>query len=151
MMEAIAKGKNLRGSARKARLVLDQIRGKNVNDVKQILDFSTKYVSFKVEKILDSAIANLYEKEGKADLSKYIVSKAYADDGPIMRRYMPRGLGRATIVRKRTCHITLVISEDESGNGGKRLKTSRKVTEKVLTDKVVPERNPGTRTDNIKE
>jgi len=67
----------------------------------------------KVEKILHSAVANLSDKEGKSDLEKVIVSKAYADDGPIMRRYMPRALGRANIIRKRTCHITLEISDRE--------------------------------------
>ncbi len=110
MEAAIAKAKNLRGSARKARLVLELIRGKKVNDAKQILLFSSKRASHKIEKILNSAIANLTEKEGKADLDNYIVSKAFADDGPIMRRYMPRAQGRATVVRKRTCHITLGLS-----------------------------------------
>lgn len=107
---ATAKAKNLRGSARKARMVLELIRGKRVNDAKQILLFSNKRASHKIEKILNSAIANLTEKEGKADLENYIVSKALADDGPIMRRYMPRAQGRATVVRKRTCHITLGLS-----------------------------------------
>ena len=109
-LSAIARARNLRGSARKARLVLDLIRGRNVSDAKKILVFSNKRAALKVEKILDSAIATLIEKEGKAELENFFISKAYADDGPIMRRYMPRAQGRATIVRKRTCHITLGLS-----------------------------------------
>lgn len=114
---ATARGNNLRGSARKARLILDLIRGKKVSDAKQILLFSNKRASNKVEKILNSAIANLTEKVGKADLESYVVSTAYADDGPIMRRYMPRAQGRATIVRKRTCHITLALSLNDTVTG----------------------------------
>lgn len=110
-MEQIARVRNLRGSARKARLVLDLIRGKNIHTARNILTFSNKRFSLKVEKLLNSAIASVSEKEGKAQLDRYFVSKAYADDGPIMRRFMPRAMGRATIIRKRTCHITLAISE----------------------------------------
>ncbi len=110
-MEAIAKGKNLRGSARKARLVLDLIRGKSVNDARKILTFSNKSVAQRVDKILKSAISNYEEKQAKASIDACVVSKAFADDGPIMRRYMPRAQGRATIIRKRTCHITLEISD----------------------------------------
>ncbi len=140
-MEAIAKGKNLRGSARKARLVLDLIRGRNVSDAKNILVFSNKQAAVKVKKILDSAIANLYEKERKADLDKFVVSKAYADDGPIMRRYMPRAMGRATIVRKRTCHITLSLSPGSTAKKSKR---------KTSDHKFVPSKKMGLET-NVQE
>jgi large subunit ribosomal protein L22 len=112
-MEAIARVRNLRGSARKARLVLDLIRGKNIYEAKKILTFSNKRVALNVEKLLDSAIANVSDKEGKTELNGYLVSKAFADDGPIMRRFMPRAMGRATIIRKRTCHITLAISPQD--------------------------------------
>lgn len=110
-MEAIARVRNLRGSARKARLILDLIRGKNIQDARKILTFSNKRFALKVEKLLNSAIASVTEKEGKADLDHYFVSTAFADDGPVMRRYMPRALGRANIIRKRTCHITLAIAQ----------------------------------------
>ena len=132
-MEAIARGKNLRGSARKARLVLDLIRGKKVNDAQKILFFSNKGSSFKVGKILDSAIANLRENKGKADLANYVVSKAYADDGPIMRRYMPRAQGRATIVRKRTCHITLALSPVTTDK--KKVSKKNDKTDKLMESK----------------
>ncbi|MCB5230474.1 MAG: 50S ribosomal protein L22 [Candidatus Cloacimonas sp.] len=109
-MEAVARVTNLRGSARKARLVLDLIRGKKVSEAQKILMFSNKRVAPKVGKLLEAAIANLNEKEGRADLDNVFVTKAFADDGPIMRRFMPRAQGRATVIRKRTCHITLGIS-----------------------------------------
>ena len=112
-MEATAKAKNLRGSARKARLVLDLIRGKNVDDARKILTFSNKKFALKIEKVLNSALASITESEGKVDLEKYHVAKAVADEGPQMKRYMPRAMGRANIIRKRPCHITVSIAENE--------------------------------------
>ncbi|MCK4653874.1 MAG: 50S ribosomal protein L22 [Candidatus Cloacimonetes bacterium] len=114
-MEAIARVKNLRGSARKARLILDLIRGKSVHEAQQILNFSKKRVAFDVAKLLNSAVANATMKEGKADIDNMYVSEVFADDGPIMRRYRPRAQGRATIIRRRTCHITLQILDKEEG------------------------------------
>lgn len=112
-METVAKVNNLRGSARKARLVLDLIRGKKVSDAKKILTFSNKAVAPRINKLLSSAVANLTESDGKVDLDNIFVTKAFADDGPIMRRHMPRAQGRANIIRKRTCHITLGIAENK--------------------------------------
>jgi len=114
-MEAIARVRNLRGSARKARLILDLIRGKSVPEAQNILLFSKKRVAVKVAKLLNSAIANATVKEGKADIDSMIVSKVFADDGPIMKRHRPRAQGRATIIRRRTCHITLEIMDKRIG------------------------------------
>ena len=116
-MEAIARARNLRGSARKARLVLDLIRGKTVPEAQKILLFSKKRVAGDVAKLLKSAIANATVKKGKIDIDNMIVSTVYADDGPIMKRYRHRAHGRATIVRRRTCHITLKILEKEESRG----------------------------------
>lgn len=110
-MEAVARVRNLRGSARKARLILDLIRGKSVPEAQEILIFSKKRVATEVVKLLNSAIANAAVKEGKADIDNMFVSKVYADDGPIMKRHRPRAHGRATIIRRRTCHITLEIMD----------------------------------------
>lgn len=112
-LEAIAHLRNMRGSARKARLVLDLIRGKRVTEAQKILLFSKKRMAVSIGKLLNSAIANATMKEGKADIDKMIVSNAFADDGQIMRRIRPRAQGRATVIRKRTCHITVGISETE--------------------------------------
>ncbi len=119
-MEAIAKVKNLRGSARRARLILDLIRGKSVPDAQKILLFSKKRVASHVAKLLKSAIANAEMKEGKADIDKMYVNTVFADDGPIMRRQRPRAQGRATIIRKRTCHITLKIKDNQEDFSGSK-------------------------------
>ncbi|KQC07012.1 MAG: 50S ribosomal protein L22 [Candidatus Cloacimonas sp. SDB] len=112
-MGAIARVRNLRGSARKARLVLDLIRGKSVPEAQQILRFSKKRVANEVAKLLNSAIANATVKEGRADIDSLFVSQVFADDGPIMKRYRTRAHGRATVIRRRTCHITLEIMGKE--------------------------------------
>ncbi|MBC8385095.1 MAG: 50S ribosomal protein L22 [Candidatus Cloacimonetes bacterium] len=112
-MEAIARVRNLRGSARKARLILDLIRGKTVPEAQQILLFSKKRVATSVAKLLNSAIANATIKEGKTNIDKMVVNKVFADDGPIMKRHRPRAHGRATVIRRRTCHITLEILGEE--------------------------------------
>ena len=112
-MEAIARIRNLRGSARKARLVLDLIRGKNVAEAQKILQFSKKTMAVHIGKVLNSAVANAAVKNGKSDPGKMNVSTAFADDGPIMKRHRPRAHGRATVIRKRTCHITIEIANNE--------------------------------------
>lgn len=112
-MEAIARIRNLRGSARKARLVLDLIRGKAVPEAENILLFSKKRVSNDISKLLKSAVANAQQKDVKLEPEEMIISKVYADDGPIMRRHRPRAHGRATIIRRRTCHITLELAAKE--------------------------------------
>ncbi len=112
-LAATARIRNLRGSARKARLVLDLIRGKSIYEAQNILHFSKKRMAKNVEKLLNSAIANATQAAGKADMDKMIVEKAWADDGQIMKRTMPRAQGRATIIRRRTCHITIGITEKE--------------------------------------
>ncbi|MEA1973854.1 MAG: 50S ribosomal protein L22 [Candidatus Cloacimonadota bacterium] len=110
-MEAIARVKNLRGSARKARLVLDLIRGKKVTEAKKILTFSKQRVASKINKLLDSAVANAIDKNEKAEIDNMDVNVAFADDGRILRRFRPRAQGRATVIRRRTCHITIGISQ----------------------------------------
>ncbi len=94
-------------------MVLDLIRGKSVPEAQQILRFSKKRVANEVAKLLNSAIANATVKEGKADIDGLFVAKVHADDGPIMKRYRTRAHGRATVIRRRTCHITLEIMEKE--------------------------------------
>lgn len=112
-MQAIARVRGLRGSARKARLVLDMVRGKRVSEAQRILQFSTKRMAGNVAKLLNSAIANATVKAGRANIDAMIVNEAFADDGAIMKRIRPRAQGRATVIRKRTCHITISISEVE--------------------------------------
>ncbi len=110
-MEAIAKHKFARGSAQKARLVADQIRGVHVEKALEILNFSNKGAAVLVKKVLDSAIANAEHNEG-ADIDELFVKTIMVDDGPTMKRIKPRAKGRADRILKRTSHITVVVSDN---------------------------------------
>jgi large subunit ribosomal protein L22 len=113
MMEAKATLKFARGSARKVRLILDLIRNKRVPEAQNILRLSLKRASGDVGKLLASAVANAHVKDPKLDMNEVFVTKAVADEGPTMKRYMPRAQGRAFLIRKRTCHISLEIQNIE--------------------------------------
>lgn len=108
-MEATARITFVRGSARKARLVLDTIRYKRVSDAQSLLRYSKRRSAVIIHKLLESAIANARHKDPKADIAKMYVTKATADIGPVMKRFRPRAQGRAFMIRKPTCHIALEI------------------------------------------
>ena len=110
-MEAIAKHKFARGSAQKARLVVDQIRGLGVEKALEILDYSNKGAADLVKKVLNSAIANAEHNEG-ADIDELFVKTIMVDDGPTMKRIKPRAKGRADRILKRTSHITVVVADN---------------------------------------
>jgi len=107
--EAKASLRHFRGSARKARLVLDMIRGKGVNEAKNILEFSHKKIAKDIQKLLDSAIANINQVSGKEDAANMVIFKAYADEGPVQKRQLIRAHGSMDRIFKRTCHITLGV------------------------------------------
>ncbi len=111
-MEVSAKLKGATISAQKARLVADQIRGKNVEDALTLLNFSPKKASVLVKKVLNSAIANAEHNEG-ADIDELTVSTIFVDEGMTMKRIKPRAKGRADRILKRTCHITVKVSDGE--------------------------------------
>ena len=110
IIEAKAICRNLKGSARKARLVLDMIRGKKVSDAKNILQFSTKKMAIHVHRLLNSAIANANQISGKVDTANMIVDRAWADNGSMEKRYYPSMKGGMKPRLKRLCHITIGIS-----------------------------------------
>ena len=99
----------LRVSAYKAREVLDLIRGLHVDDADGILEFTDRAVAADIRKVLASAVANA-EKNDEIDPNELYVSACYADEGPTLKRWRPRARGRATRIRKRTCHITIIVS-----------------------------------------
>ncbi|USD65541.1 50S ribosomal protein L22 [Vibrio sp. SCSIO 43136] len=109
-MEAIAKHNFARISPQKARLVADQIRGKSVDQALEILTFSNKKAADLIKKVLESAIANAEHNEG-ADIDDLSVAKIFVDEGPIMKRIMPRAKGRADRILKRSSHITVVVAD----------------------------------------
>jgi large subunit ribosomal protein L22 len=102
--------KHLRITPRKVRLVLDMIRGKPVEEAINILTFSPKTAAKPVQKLLKSAVANA-DNKGDVNLDKLVVTDAYANEGPTLRRWLPRAMGRATRIRKRTTHVTVVLGE----------------------------------------
>jgi large subunit ribosomal protein L22 len=95
--------------ARKARAVLDLIRGLPVDRADEVLEFSTRAPARPIRKLLASAVANAESNDHQDGDSLYI-STCYADEGPTLRRWRPRARGRATRIRKRTCHITIIVS-----------------------------------------
>ena len=104
-----ARASYVRSSAYKAREVLDLIRGKSCADAQDILAFSDRDVARPIGKVLDSALANAEHNDG-LDADELYVSACYADEGPTLKRWRPRARGRATRIRKRTCHITVIVS-----------------------------------------
>lgn len=111
-MEAKAINRYVRVSPRKARIVLDQIRGKDVIQAQEILAFTNRAVAEIIEKTLNSAIANAGQA-GMNNPEKLIVKACYADEGPTLKRYRPRAKGSASRIRKRTSHITVIVSTRE--------------------------------------
>ena len=111
MMEVAAKLRGAKLAAQKARLVADQIRGKQVGEALDILNFSTKQGAHIVRKLLESAIANAEHNEG-ADVDELKISTVFVDEGLTMKRIRPRAKGRADRILKRSCHITLVVADE---------------------------------------
>jgi len=101
--------RHLRVSAYKAREVLDLIRGLHVDDADGVLEFTERAVATEIRKCLASAVANA-EHNDEIDPNELYVSACYADEGPTLKRWRPRARGRATRIRKRTCHVTIIVS-----------------------------------------
>ncbi|MCR8660712.1 50S ribosomal protein L22 [Paenibacillus endoradicis] len=110
MAEAKAHARFVRIAPRKAQLVADLIRGKKVGEAIAILRHTPKAASPILEKLLNSAIANA-EHNNQLDVNNLVVSQVFANQGPTMKRFRPRAMGRASRINKRTSHITLVVSE----------------------------------------
>jgi large subunit ribosomal protein L22 len=109
-METSAKLKFARLSPQKTRLVVDMVRGKAVQEALNILNFSPQRPADIVAKVLRSAVANA-EQKGVSDVDRLFVKAVFVDQGPALKRFMPRAQGRATKIRKPTSHITVVLDE----------------------------------------
>ncbi len=107
---ATATAKTVRITARKARLVIDLIRGKNVAEAMAILQFTPRAGAPIIAKVLKSAIANA-EHNFDLDAQNLVVSEAYVNEGPTLKRFRPRAKGSASPINKRTSHITVTVSE----------------------------------------
>jgi large subunit ribosomal protein L22 len=113
-MEARAVSRHLRVAPRKVRAVADLIRWKNVGEALMILDFVPKKGARLLAKTLKSVIANA-ESRGRVDVDRLYVRRVTVDGGATLKRFLPRAHGRATQIRKRTSHITIVVDERERG------------------------------------
>ncbi len=109
-MQVRAQGKYLRVSPQKARLIIDTVRGKRVEDALNVLRFTDKRAADLILKVLNSAVANA-DQNPNIDVDTLVVKTAYADEGPTLKRWRPRAMGRATRIRKRTSHITIILEE----------------------------------------
>jgi large subunit ribosomal protein L22 len=111
-MEAKAVARYVRVSPRKARIVIDQIRGKSVIEAREILAFTNRGIAETVEKTLNSAVANA-EHNQHANANQLVVKACFVDEGPTLKRIRPRAKGSASRIRKRTSHITVIVSTRE--------------------------------------
>jgi large subunit ribosomal protein L22 len=111
MAEAKAVARFVRVPAQKARLVVDLIRGKDVNSALVQVQVAKRQAARIVEKVLRSAMANATQNHGVRDVDRLVVAEAFVDEGPSMKRIQPRAMGRAFRVRKRTSQITIVLQE----------------------------------------
>ncbi|WP_026693326.1 50S ribosomal protein L22 [Peribacillus kribbensis] len=113
-MQAKAVANTVRIAPRKVRLVVDLIRGKQIGEAVAILRHTPKAASPVVEKVLKSAVANA-EHNYEMDINNLVITQAYVNEGPTMKRFRPRAMGRASAINKRTSHITIVVSEKKEG------------------------------------
>ena len=106
-----ASAKHIRISPRKVRMVVDTVRGKSVSQAMSLLTFTQKKAAKPVQKLLRSAVANAAVNDGIDDVDALMIDQIMVDEGPTLKRYMPRARGRATPIRKRTSHIRIMLRE----------------------------------------
>jgi large subunit ribosomal protein L22 len=114
-MEARAKARYVRVTPRKARRVVDLIRGMPAEQAQAVLAFAPQSASGPVGKVLASAIANAGGSDRRLDRGALVVSRAWVDEGPTLKRFRPRAQGRAYRINKRTSHITVIVSDEAEG------------------------------------
>jgi large subunit ribosomal protein L22 len=133
-----AQAKWVRVSARKARLVLDHIRGRTVPEARTILAFTSRAAAIDIEKVLRSAVANAEANHG-LDGDDLVVEAAYADEGPTLKRWRPRARGRVNRIRKRTCHVTLVLAERPPAEAPRRRARAKAAAEEQAAPEAAAE------------
>ena len=123
MTQSHAIQRTTRQSPYKMRLVIDQVRGKQVNEAFALLRFSKKHAAKQIEKVLKSAVANAEQSARAAnvalDVDDLVITKAIINEGPKLKRFMPAAMGRATPIKKRTSHVEIVVA-DKTAAGNKR-------------------------------
>jgi large subunit ribosomal protein L22 len=116
-MRTMARARFVRVSARKARIVLDQIRGKSVGEALATLEYTPRAAARLIEKVLRSAVANAEHNHQVRNLDDLRVVHAIADGGPMLKRVQPRAMGRAFSIKHRTSHLTIGVSDEVGTNG----------------------------------
>jgi len=114
-MKVRAEARYIRQSPYKVRRVLDNVRGLPVEDARDVLQLTNRRAAEPIMKVLNSAVANA-EHNHALDEDELFVVEAYANEGPTLKRWRPRARGRATRIRKRTSHITIILADDEEDN-----------------------------------
>ena len=137
MAQAIARKKNNQGSPVKMRIVLNEIRGKKVPEALSMLHFMTNRASHTAEQTLRSAVANFQLKDDNRniDVEDLFVVECYADGGQILKRILPAPMGRAFRVRKRSNHLTIVVSNEERKNKKRLLAEKAEVAKQAAITK----------------
>ena len=125
-----AQAKWVRMSARKARLVLDHLRGRTVPEARTVLAFTPRAAAREIDRVLASAVANAESAYG-LDGDELVVLEAYADEGPTLKRWRARARGRVNRINKRTCHITVVVAPAAPQRLEKRRSAAGPTTEAV--------------------
>ena len=124
VMEAKAVARHVRVTPMKARRIVDLVRGKQAVEALAVLQFAPQAASDPVRKVLQSAIANARVKADAAseafDERNLVISEAFVDEGPTMKRFRPRAQGRAARINKRTSHITVIVAPNQKSKGGNR-------------------------------
>ena len=134
LTQSRAEAKYVRLSARKARVVLEHIRGRSVPEARTILAFTSRAAATDIEKVLRSAVANA-ESKYALDGDELVELEAYADEGPTLKRWRARARGRVNRIRKRSCHITVIVSESPKAVQG----PGRKAAKPAVTETPAPE------------
>ena len=115
-MEAVSR-MDIRQSAKKVRHVLDEVKNSKVNDALTKLNFMNKKSAKFIHQTISSSLSSLMEQEDSFDVDNLFIKKAYVDQGPTMKRFRPAAMGRAVRILKRSCHLTIIISDDINNRG----------------------------------
>ena len=112
-MEAVAKSRHIRQSAKKIRFGIQMIKGMTAENAIRKLNFTNKKSAQLINKTIKAAVANLLNKDSQIDSGNILIKSIYADEGPTMKRFRPAAMGRATPIMKRTSHLTVVVENKE--------------------------------------
>jgi large subunit ribosomal protein L22 len=134
-----AQAKYVRTSARKARVVLEHIRGRSVLEARTVLAFSTRAAAKDIEKVLHSATANASNVHN-LDPQDLVVEACFADEGPTLKRFQPRARGMAKPIMKRSCHITVLLAPAPPKELGKKSTTAAPAAESAAPEADKPKR-----------